>query len=443
MSYSRRSSFSGAGQMPSPRSPPTGGIPSHSGAGYRDRPPRLRREPDDADCNVAGFDDPTRTASVTATSLSTDAPSRPIPISPTSSYHGNYLAQRYSNLEWAIRHNDEALMRTERAAIERYRQAEGQARQDEVVSEESDQSFEIQVKDVSKTRAVSSGVKYSNGRRMSCLANYTGLPSPSTGDSSSYSVNLDGGYLKAPSRSTSARAPSPSRRSASGSTGGGGVRRPSSPYRASGLVSPLTSLPSPQHSRSHREASPSRRGASPSRPHYTASASDPIASTIRRPPSPRGGGARPPSPSRHHSQPSGPGPAQTRVIHGFQVPATANAPPRPPSPGRASHSHSHSISRGRAGSVSMAGGLGSGNSYQAAMEQQASRDFQILDGERYRGRSGLAGSGEGEGGGGGGGGRAGRRRSSSRVDGRMTEAQERMRKGYSLAGTGATGEPSA
>jgi len=451
-SYSRRSSFSGNHQLPSPLSPTSGSHSLHGGGGSSSMrrgssvhlahpKPNLNTtfNPDNHSYSAMTPTSPIATSpsstvrpsarrSSFGSSTTIQAPSRPIPISPSSSFHGSsYLAQRNANLQWAVRHNDQELMRTERAAIERYKQSEGRGLNlDEAISDGSvesfDKSFEIPIQDTSRP-PMSTGVKYNTGRRLSSLAFYEGLPvPPSLGEPSSYSVNLNGGYLQS-QPSSSMRPPSPSSSSGSRrlsqSSGGSGIRRPPSPYRASGLVAPLSPLTDPRSSPS--SGGSRRRNPSPARPHIPSSASDPTGISIRRPPSPRTGIIRSASPSsRSSSSPGESNQPPTRIIHGFHL--SSSSPARSPSPARPSPSSNHSISRGRAGSVSFVAGLGGGNHQQEMMEFQASRDFEVLDGERRRGRHSEGSEG-------------GRHR---KKDGKLAAA-ERLRKGYSSVGVSVGG----
>lgn len=219
-SYSRRSSFSGNHQLPSPLSPNSGSHSLNGGGGSSIRrgssvhlahpKPNVNTgfNPEQHSYSAMTPTSPIAT-SPSATirpgarrssfgSSTTIQASSPIPISPSSSFHGsNYLSQRNANLQWALRHNDQELMRTERAAIERYKQSEGRGLNlDEAISDGSaesfEKSFEIPIQDTSRP-PMSTGVKYNTGRRLSSLAFYEGLPvPPSLGEPSSYSVNLNG-----------------------------------------------------------------------------------------------------------------------------------------------------------------------------------------------------------------------------------------------------------
>ncbi|GAA5888310.1 hypothetical protein JCM5296_003284 [Sporobolomyces johnsonii] len=355
-----------------------------------------------------------------SSSSGTPTPARPIAISPTSpsSKSPSARRERDSNLAWAIRHNDVALIRDERAAIARRQAAERAAKgvpdnaspQEEAVGDSSgNESFEIEVMDTSpppgkhgssaRVGAGAGAVRYSTGRRMSSLATYTGLPGAAgmgghLGGPASYSVNLTlgGGGGGGGRPSSSIRSASPSR-SGFGGGGGGGqgsgtsalARRAPSPYRSSMPIGPLTSLP----------PTSARRAPSPARASLLVSPSAP--SLARRQPSPAR--ARAPSPASHRT----PHAAGPRIIHGFDVPSPSSA--RAPSPSRLSVAHS--ISRGRAGSIVAASGLGRGNREQEEKEQRASRDFQVLDGMGGGGdRKGRAWGREGK------------------------EAEERLRRGY-------------
>lgn len=448
MSYSRRSSFSGNNQLPSPRSPSSGSHSLNGGGSMMRRAPSVHLAHPKPNVNTSFCPDKhsysylTPTSPIATSPSSTIRPStrrssfgssttiqplpRPIPISPSSSFHGSsYLAQRNANLQWALRHNDQELMRTERAAIERYKQSE-EARAlnlDEAISDGSvesfEKSFEIPIQDTSRPPISVGGVRYNTGRRMSSLANYQGLPVPPSLEPSSYSVNLNGGYLQC-HPSSSMRPPSPSSasnsRRLSQSSGGSGIRRPPSPYRASGLVAPFSPLHDP---RSSSSTSSQRRHPSPARPHIPSSASDPTGASIRRPPS-RTGIIRSASPSsRSSSSPNGSNQPPTRIIHGFHL--NSSPPVRSPSPARPAPPSNHSISRGRAGSVSFVAGLGGGNHQQEMMEFQASRDFEVLDGERRRGRHSEGNKGMDG-------------RKGGRTKGGKLAAAERLRKGYSSVG---------
>ncbi|GAA5974417.1 hypothetical protein JCM21900_004917 [Sporobolomyces salmonicolor] len=419
MSRSRRSSIPSNPQLPAPRSPS-----SSSAATFRSAPPisLISSKPSGttAICTSAHAyaRSPTSpmsnmSASITAVSTQqplgrrssfsrpgsassssgTPTPARPIPISPTSPSGSRSSAHRDrdSNLAWAIRHNDVALIRDERAAIARRQAAERVAKglpdngnpQEELVDDSSgNESFEIEVMDTShppgmhgSSARVGAGagvVRYNTGRRMSSLATYTGLPSPAgigahLGGPASYSVNLTLGGGGGGRPSSSIRSASPDRPGFGGGGEGGGrgqadstsalARRPLSPYRSSMPIGPLTSLP----------PASARRAPSPARGSLFVSPSAP--SVARRQPSPAR--ARAPLPTGLRSPQTGP-----RIIHGFDVPSPSSA--RAPSP--SGLPVSHSISRGRAGSMVASSGRGRGNREQEEREQRASRDFQVLDG---------------------------------------------------------------
>ncbi|GAA6008906.1 hypothetical protein JCM11491_003830 [Sporobolomyces phaffii] len=343
-----------------------------------------------------------RRASVSSSSTTTiQPPSQPIPISPRSSLHGSaYLAQRQSNLEWALRHNDTELIRTERAAIERYKQAAAEVagfHLDEAATSDgtaSVESFEIPIRDTSQAPA-SSGVRYNTGRRMSCLATYTGLPAPGPqpGEPASYFVALEGGYPHALPASTSCIVgTSPV------SGGGSGFYRPPSPYRSSSGIVPLSPLFDPNR----RDSLPPL---SPTRPRIPSSISDPTGSaSLHRPRASPEGGADDAAPSFSSRRESAPNSTlvspTTRIIHGFHI-DRPSSPPRSVSPSAQSASSpspapapAHEISRGRAGSIaSFVGGLGGGNSQQARMELQASRDIEVLEGPTPAAASGAGAAG--------------------------------------------------
>lgn len=340
---------------------------------------------------------------------------RPIPISPRSSLDvgsSDYLSQRRSNLDWAIRHGDAELIRTERAAIERYKQtlvetygvdSDSVSGTSSGASGSSAESNEIPIHDVTATHAKTmdrasgggggarGGLRYDTGRRLSCLATYTGFPvPPSWGESPSYSVALEGSLgAFAPHESVEPEVHSK-------------LRRAPSPYPRAGRVVPLEPVrcDSPPR-RPGRESSPARSFDSPfisnPTPQRLEERDDSDESTrahvdeVRRPP--RSDDSPPSSCSIAHA---------TRVIHGFHInachstaspsssPSLSPAPsplhsPSPPSPGPGETSP-HVICRGRAASVGnlVCGGLGGGNVQQARMELQASRDIEVLDRETAR-----------------------------------------------------------
>ncbi|GAA5893271.1 uncharacterized protein JCM6883_007616 [Sporobolomyces salmoneus] len=329
-----------------------------------------------------------RSSYFTSPTSSIDPPSRPIPISPRSSLYGttSYLAQRQSNLEWALAHNDVELIRAERAAIERYKQSSVDDGSNSSLGNEASisegtgsiESFEIPIKDTSQA-PTTSGIKFNTGRRLSCLANYTGLAVPAAGESSVYSVALEGGGggevyppIEAPPSLSSI--PGPSRRSSKPSN----IRRPPSPYptsSSSGIIplSPVCDAPpsspidrnlplAPASTVLNGNRSESSENSEGKNNHRRSSSSSSASPSPNLPP--------------------------TRVIYGFHINSSSSrssSPFRTPSPHPTSpNASSHSICRGRAASVSYVGGLGGGNAQQERMELQASRDIEVLDRERER-----------------------------------------------------------
>ncbi|GAA5955094.1 hypothetical protein JCM3765_003193 [Sporobolomyces pararoseus] len=454
MSFSRRSSFPGIGRLPSFLSPSPPTVPESELERPKSSPPQSIHEicTDIFDRpSASGATSPSSTIRPRhrrfSSSMTIKGASEPIPISPpTSPLHGpSYLAQRQANLNWAIRHNDTELIRTERAAIERYKQEladsyglsleGGGSTGTSSGGTGSIESFDIPIRDTSQT-SCGGGVRYSTGRRMSCLANYEGLPVTTAGESSDYFVALGGGgegeERKARSR-YSPVATGPSSPSASSSTRRSPVRtsgrRASSPYRPSGIVVPFSPLLDSQPS----STLDNPQSASNSIPSSCFILPDP--STTSESEGNEGNAAiESPVPFRPLSTDlSSTFTPPTRIIHGFHVDSSSSSSTSSdsPSPSASSQAQSirpptppsaHSICRGRAGSVSFIGGLGCGNVQQERMELQASRDIEVLDREAMRrekrgvsrdSRDGVA-----------------RVRGGRTKDGKVAAA-ERLRKGYS------------
>ncbi|GAA5974595.1 hypothetical protein JCM5350_001210 [Sporobolomyces pararoseus] len=454
MSTSRRSSFPGICRLPTFLSPSPPTVAESELERPKSSPPQSLHE---LVTNV--FERPSAEATETTSPSSTirprhrrfsssttiqAGPSEPIPISPPISplLGPNYLAQRQANLDWAIRHKDHELIRTERAAIERYKQElaesfglsleEGGSTGCSSQGTGSIESFEIPIRDTSQTSSCG-GLKYSTGRRMSCLANYEGLPVPRVGESSDYFVALGGrreegertrGYRYSPvgidSSGCSSTRRSPVRTS---------DRRASSPFRPSGMVAPFSPLFNSQPS-SALDDDPSASDSKESsfyilpNPSTTSESEGKEQTNVVESPLP----FRPPS-----TESSAPLTPPTRIIHGFHIDSssTSSTSSESPSPSASSQAQSirpptppstHSICRGRAGSVSFIGGLGCGNVQQERMELQASRDIEVLDREALKREKRGVSRDSKEG--------VARVRGGRTKDGKVAAA-ERLRKGYS------------
>ncbi|GAA5937237.1 uncharacterized protein JCM15063_002848 [Sporobolomyces koalae] len=247
------------------------------------------------------------------------------------------------------------------------------------------------------------------GRRLSCLATYAGLPTVPPFEPSSYSISLQGELVPSvlePLSSTSRSSISPD-----GYRLGSASRvpaRPPTPRYPSGLVASLSPLLG-AHANSF-DCDPNDLGPNKSSSplHCRSSTSDnPIGADQSIAPVPRSHGDAISSNMSRSSSSASEG-SQPRVVRGFDSP-TSESVPRFPSPPSCA---AHSISRGRAGSGVFVAGVNGG--YE--MEYQASRDFELLDGEKTSGERGRDGSGRG------------------RPKHGKAAAAERLRRGYSEEG---------
>ncbi|GAA6018408.1 hypothetical protein JCM10207_000883 [Rhodosporidiobolus poonsookiae] len=307
--------------------------------------------------------------------------SHPIPISPTESPHASPSAlharhhpphgqgQGETTLARALRHNDPSLIRDERARLapSQAHAYGGRRREESSDGSGSGESYDVPIVDVSRAGTVRSsgwssgggtvlppssgagglvgGVRYSNGRRMSSLATYTGLPQPPQ----LVGIGGVGGGV------VSAREEPALRYSLSG-LGAAGGKREASPGPGAGAGGRRASISGGSGSGIVRVPTP---GAGPTRPVAPLSLSKP-----GRAPSPSPGPGLAALHTRRASSPTGPRPGPGLLMPASLTTGTGSvsgsALSSTPGSGSAALRRAPSPARGRSGSLASGGAVPTG-----------------------------------------------------------------------------------